>query len=75
MLDISCLAEFDALGWVGAKFGKGDATKHFSLERKGFFSVKRGRHSVTEGFGRDFYRKGSSVKRSRPVSEPPDSEN
>ena len=27
------------------------------------------------GFGKDFYRKGNSVKRSGPFSEPPDSEN
>ena len=27
------------------------------------------------GFGMDFYRKGNSVKRSGPLSEPPDSEN
>ena len=26
------------------------------------------------GFGKDFYRKGNSVKRSGPFSEPPDSE-
>ena len=30
---------------------------------------------MNEGFGKDFYRKGDSVKRSRPFSEPPDSEN
>ena len=30
---------------------------------------------MKEGFGKDFYRKGNSVKRSRPFSEPPDSEN
>ena len=28
-----------------------------------------GRHSVNEGFGKEFYRKGNSVKRFRPVSE------
>ena len=26
---------------------------------------------MNEGFGNDFYRKGNSVKRSRPFSEPP----
>ena len=26
------------------------------------------------GFGKDFYRKGNSVKRSGPFTEPPDSE-
>ena len=29
---------------------------------------------MNEGFGKDFYRKGNSVKRSG-LSEPPDSEN
>ena len=29
---------------------------------------------MNEGFGKDFYRKGNSVKRSGPFSEPPDSE-
>ena len=30
---------------------------------------------MNEGLGKDVYRKGNSVKRSGPVSEPPDSEN
>ena len=30
---------------------------------------------MNEGFGKDFYRKGNSVKRSGPFSEPPDFEN
>ena len=30
---------------------------------------------MNEGFGKDFYRKGNSVKRSGPISELPDSEN
>ena len=30
---------------------------------------------MNEAFGKDFYRKGNSVKRSGPFSEPPDSEN
>ena len=30
---------------------------------------------MNEGFGKDFYREGNSVKRSQPFSEPPDSEN
>ena len=29
---------------------------------------------MNEGFAKDFYRKGNSVKSSRPFSEPPDSE-
>ena len=34
----------------------------------------RGGISVNERFGKDFYRKAKSVKRSGPFSEPPDSE-
>ena len=30
---------------------------------------------MNERFGKDFYRKGNSMKRSEPFSEPPDSEN
>ena len=30
---------------------------------------------MNEGFGKDLYRKGNSVKRSGPFGEPPDSEN
>ena len=56
-----------------ADFGGGDATKHFSV-KKGVFSEKGGGNSVNGGFGKDFYRKGNSVKRSGPFSEPPDSE-
>ena len=37
---------------------------------------KGGRHSVNEGFGKDFfYTKGNSVKRPGSFSEPRDSEN
>ena len=47
------------------------ATKHFSVKKKkGFFQWKGGRHLVNEGFGKDFHRKGNSVKRSGPFSEP-----
>ena len=45
--------------------------------KKGVFSEKGGGNPVNEGFGKvrkDFYRKGNSVKRSRPFIEPPDSE-
>ena len=55
-------------------FWEGDATKHFSV-KKGFFSEKGGGNSVNEGFGKDFYRKGNSVKKFGPFTEPPDSEN
>ena len=30
---------------------------------------------MNEGLDKDFYRKGNSVKRSGPFSDPPDSEN
>ena len=56
------------LGSNQSRFGEGDATKHFSVKRGGG-------NSVNEGFGKDIYRKGNSVKRSGPFSEPPDSEN
>ena len=64
-----------ALLKIRAAFREGDATKHFSLKKKGFFSEKGGGNSVNEGFGKDFYRKGKSVKRFGPFTEPPDSEN
>ena len=54
--------------------GRGCDEALFS-EKKGFFSEKGGGNSVNEGFGKDFYRKGNSVKRSGPFGEPPDSEN
>ena len=54
--------------------GRGCDEALFS-EQKGFFSEKGGGNSVNEGFGKDFYSKGHSVKRSGPFSEPPDCEN
>ena len=57
-------------------FGEGDATKHFSVRKKRIFQWKKGGgNSVNEGFGKDFYRKGNSLKMSGPFSQPPDSEN
>ena len=47
----------------------------FSEKKKRVFSEKGGGNSVNEGFGKDFHRKGNSVKRSGPFNEPPDSEN
>ena len=47
----------------------------FSEKKSGFFSEKGGGNSVNQGFGKDFYRKGNSVKRFGPFPEPPDSEN
>ena len=55
-----------------ADFWEGDATKHFS-EKKVVFSELGGGNSVNQGFGKDFYRKGNSVKSFRRFSEPPGS--
>ena len=44
------------------------------MKKRGF-SEKGGGNSVNRGFGKDFYRKGNSVKRSGPFAETPDSEN
>ena len=44
-------------------------------EKNGFFSEKGGGNSVNQGFGKDLHRKGHSVKRFGPFTEPPDSEN
>ena len=43
--------------------------------KKGFFSEKGGGNSANEGFGKDFYMKGNSAKRSGRFTAPPDSEN
>ena len=53
--------------------GRGSDEALFS-EKRGF-QWEGGRDSVNEGFGKDFYRKGNSVKRSGPLSELPDFEN
>ena len=55
---------------------EGDATKHFSVKKKGFLVKRGGGSSVNQGCGgKDFCRKGNSVKRFGPFTEPPDSEN
>ena len=54
--------------------GRGCDEALFS-EKKGILSEKGGGNSVNQGFGKDFYRKGDSVKRFGPFTEPPDSEN
>ena len=54
-------------------FGEGMRRSTFQ-RKKGVFSEKGGGNSVNGGFGKDFYRKGNSVKRSGPFSELPDSE-
>ena len=51
-------------------FGKG----MFS-EKEGFSVDQGGGNSVNQGFGKDFYRKGNSVKRFGRFTEPPDSKN
>ena len=53
--------------------GRGCDEAFFS-EKNVFFSEKGGGNSVNEGLGKDFYRKGNSVKRFGPFTEPPDSE-
>ena len=54
-------------------WGRGCDETLFS-EKKGLFSEKGGGNSVNGGFGKDFYRKGNSVRRFGRFSEPPDSE-
>ena len=54
--------------WIGADFGERGCDE--ALPVKG-----GGGNSVNEGFGKDFYRKGNSVNRSGPFSEPLESEN
>ena len=75
-LDLGCrfISGKTLMLMLRADFGEGDATKPFSV-KKGVFSEKGGGNSVNQGFGKDFYRKGNSVKRFRPFTEPPDSEN
>ena len=55
-------------------FGKGMRRSSFQW-KKGIFSAKGGGNSVNQGLGKDLYRKGNSVKRFGPFTEPPDSEN
>ena len=59
---------------IRADFWEGDATKRFSVKKR-IFSEKGGGNSVYCGFGKDFYRKGNSVKRFGPFTQPWDSEN
>ena len=59
---------------VAADFREGDAAKHFSINKEGFSVKMGGGNSVNEGFGKDFYRRGNSVKRSGPFSGPQHSE-
>ena len=77
-MDLKLLPDWAGIRISGTSFRvdfwEGDATKHFSM-KKGVFSEEGGGNSVNQGFGKDFYRKGNSVKRSGRFSEPPDSEN
>ena len=59
-------------GFLGVDFWEGDATKHFSVDKR-IFSENGGRHSVNEAFGKDLYNQRRG--RSKPFSELPDSEN
>ena len=58
----------------GAEFWERDATKQKAMKRSSF-SLNGSRHSENEGIGKEFYRKGNSVKRFRPFGESPDSKN
>ena len=58
--------------------GRGCDEALFSVKSKGFSVQKRGGNLVNEGCAKDFYRKlrkGNSVKRFGPLSEPLESEN
>ena len=57
--------------WLfGTEFWEGDATKQKSVKRSAFsLSEVKAFFSVNEGFGKEFYRKGNSLKRCRPLSE------
>ena len=52
---------------IGADFGQGIRRSTFQWKKRGF-QWKGGRDSVNKGFGKAFYRKGNSVKRSGPFS-------
>ena len=58
---------------VGAKFWEGDTAKQ-KMEKSGSHT-KKGRHSMDEGFGKEFYGTDNFLKRSGPFSESPDSKN
>ena len=57
---IASPSQKSALTKIEADFWEGDATKHFSVKKRGS-PWKGGR------FGKDFYRKSNSVKRSGPI--------
>ena len=55
--------------------GEGGMRRSRNQWRKTPFHWMRERHSVNEGFGKEFYRKDNSLKRFRPFSESPNSKN
>ena len=57
------------------KSGIEHVNRDWKFQARWLFSEKEGGNSVNGGFGKDFYRKGNSVKRSGRLSELPDSEN
>ena len=69
--NVSCSKTFFIL--IEAEFGEGDATKQKSV-KKSAFSLNA-RHSVNDGFCKEFFRKGNSLKRSGRFHELLDSEN
>ena len=70
----TCLAIGGGISVGSLSLGRGCDEALFT-EKKGLFSEKGGGNSVNRRFGKDFYRKGNSVKRFGPFTEPPDSEN
>ena len=69
-----CARACQSVAIIRADFWKGDATKHLSV-KKVVVSEKGGGNSVNQEVGKSFYRKGNSVKRFGPFTEPPGSEN
>ena len=59
---------------ISTEFWEGDATKQ-NWVKKVPFPWMGSRHSVNGGIGKEFYRKGNSLKRFQPFSESPDSRN
>ena len=70
------------LNYETARFSPSDQSRFLGrgcdealFSEKSVFQWKGGRQFSEWGFGKDFYRKGNSVKRFGPFTEPPDSEN
>ena len=58
----------EARAQIRSRFLRRGCDEALFSEKKGVFSEEGGRHSVNEGFGKDFYRKGNSAKRSGPFT-------